>query len=109
MERIDFQERAVEDLLRQFKELWKQPQHQIPITLKAPTGSGKTYMVEKLICELTKQPDWVQDVAFMWITFSDDLAMQSLNKFKDYFQKTRKDTTFILYMQIFLHFSYQIA
>ena len=88
MERIDFQERAVEDLLRQFKELWKQPQHQIPITLKAPTGSGKTYMVEKLICELTKQPDWVQDVAFMWITFSDDLAMQSLNKFKDYFQKS---------------------
>lgn len=86
MERIEFQERAVEDLLRQFKKLWKQPQHQIPITLKAPTGSGKTYMVEKLICELTKQPDWAQDVAFVWITFSDDLAMQSLNKFKVYFQ-----------------------
>ena len=42
MARIEYQERAVEDLLRQFKELWKQPQHQIPITLKAPTGSGKT-------------------------------------------------------------------
>lgn len=85
MARIEYQERAVEDLLRQFKELWKQPQHQIPITLKAPTGSGKTYMTEKLICELSKQPDWVQDVAFVWITFSDDLAMQSRDKFMDYF------------------------
>ena len=85
MERIEFQEKAVEELLRQFKELWKQPQHQIPITLKAPTGSGKTYMTEKFICELTKQPDWVQDVAFIWITFSDDLAMQSRDKFMDYF------------------------
>lgn len=85
MERIEFQELAVEQLLSQFKILWKQPQRQIPITLKAPTGSGKTYMTEKFICELTKQPDWVQDVAFVWITFSDDLAMQSRDKFIDYF------------------------
>lgn len=85
MERIEFQEQVVEQLLSQFKALWKQPQRQIPITLKAPTGSGKTYMTEKFICELTKQPDWVQDVAFVWITFSDDLAMQSRDKFMDYF------------------------
>ncbi|MBQ7237923.1 MAG: DEAD/DEAH box helicase family protein [Bacteroidales bacterium] len=85
MERIEFQESAVEQLLDQFKMLWKQPQRQIPITLKAPTGSGKTYMTEKFICELTKQPDWVQDVAFIWITFSDELAMQSRDKFKTYF------------------------
>ena len=85
MDRIEFQERAVVLLMHQFKVLWKQPQYQIPITLKAPTGSGKTYMTEKFICELTKQPDWVQDVAFVWITFSDDLAMQSRDKFKEYF------------------------
>lgn len=85
MERIEFQEQAVEQLLSQFKTLWKQPMRQIPITLKAPTGSGKTYMTEKFICELTKQPDWVQDVCFVWITFSDDLAMQSRDKFMDYF------------------------
>ena len=85
MERIEFQEKAVEELLSQFKALWRQPQHQIPITLKAPTGSGKTYMTEKFICELSKQPDWVQDVAYVWITFSDDLAMQSRDKFMDYF------------------------
>ena len=85
MERIEFQEKAVEELLSQYKTLWRQPQHQIPITLKAPTGSGKTYMTEKFICELSKQPDWVQDVAYVWITFSDDLAMQSRDKFMDYF------------------------
>lgn len=85
MERIEYQEKAVEKLLRQFKECWKQPMYQIPITLKAPTGSGKTYMTEKFICELSKQPDWVQDVAYVWITFSDDLAMQSRDKFMDYF------------------------
>lgn len=85
MARIEYQEKAVDELLCQFKELWKQPQYQIPITLKAPTGSGKTYMTEKFICELFKQGDWVQDVAFIWVTFSDDLAMQSRDKFMDYF------------------------
>lgn len=85
MDKIVFQERTVGELLRQFKECWRQPQHQISITLKAPTGSGKTYMTEKLIYELSKQPDWVQDVAYVWITFSDDLAMQSREKFLQYF------------------------
>lgn len=85
MERIEFQETAVTQLLEQFKTLWKQPQRQIPITLKAPTGSGKTYMTEKFICDLTKQPNWDQDVAFIWVTFSEDLAIQSRDKFLDYF------------------------
>lgn len=85
MERIEFQEIAVAKLLDQFKALWKQPQRQIPITLKAPTGSGKTYMTEKFICELTKQPNWDQDVAFVWVTFSEDLAFQSRDKFMEYF------------------------
>lgn len=85
MDRIDFQEKAVSDLIECFKDLWKQPQRQIPITLKAPTGSGKTYMTEKFICELTQQATWYQDVAFVWITFSEDLALQSRDKFLDYF------------------------
>lgn len=88
MKRIEFQETAVAELLKQFKTLWKQNQRQIPITLKAPTGSGKTYMTQKFICELTKQPDWYQDIAFVWVTFNNDLAMQSREKFKDYFPTT---------------------
>ena len=88
MQHIEFQIKAIEELLSQFKKLWRQPQYQIPITLKAPTGSGKTYMTQKFICELFNQPDWEQDVAFVWITFSDDLAMQSRDKFYEYFPTT---------------------
>ena len=75
----------MEELLEQFKRLWKNGSSMLDLTVKAPTGSGKTYMTEKFICELGNQPDWQQDVAFIWITFSDDLAMQSRDKFLDYF------------------------
>ena len=85
MEKIAFQEKAVEELLEQFKRLWKNGSSLLELTFKAPTGSGKTYMTEKFICELANQPDWQQDVAFILITFSDDLAMQSRDKFMDYF------------------------
>lgn len=87
--RIDFQEEKVAELLAVFKQLWKQPYRQIPITLKAPTGSGKTYMTEKFICELTNHPTWSQPVAFVWVTFNEDLAMQSRGKFMDYFPTTK--------------------
>ena len=85
MEKIAFQEKAVEELLESFKRLWKNGNPMLELTFKAPTGSGKTYMTEKFITELGNQPDWQQDVAFVWITFSDDLAMQSRDKFMDYF------------------------
>ena len=85
MEKLEFQEIAIEELLETFKFLWKKPLRQIPITFKAPTGSGKTYITEKFICKLGEQPDWSQDIAFIWITFSDDLAMQSRDKFIEYF------------------------
>lgn len=85
MDVIEFQEKAVENLLSNFKRLWGQPGSQLPIVFKAPTGSGKTYMTEKFICSIVEQPDWSQDIAFIWITFSDDLAMQSRDKFIEYF------------------------
>lgn len=85
MNPFPYQQRAIEELLAQFKRLWVQPAHNLELTFKAPTGSGKTYMVESFINQLSVQPDWVQDVCFVWITFSDDLAMQSRDKFRDYF------------------------
>lgn len=85
MDVIEFQEKAIEELLVTFKRLWGQPGSQLPIVFKAPTGSGKTYMTEKFICSIVEQPDWSQDIAFIWITFSDDLAMQSRDKFVEYF------------------------
>ena len=76
MEKILFQEKAIDSLLWWVKRLWRNEGQQQNLTFKAPTGSGKTYMTGRLICELAHQPDWQQDVAFVWITFSDDLAMQ---------------------------------
>lgn len=89
MESISFQIEAIERLTDSVKSLWSKPGRQIPIVFKAPIGSGKTYMTEKMICDLAEQPDWDQNVAYVWITFSDDLAMQSKEKFDRYFATSK--------------------
>ncbi|MBQ0048097.1 MAG: DEAD/DEAH box helicase family protein [Prevotellaceae bacterium] len=89
MKSIAFQDEAVEKMIKHIKELWPSRERQIPIVFKAPTGSGKTYMTEKMICDLAEQPDWDQNVAYVWITFSDDLAMQSKEKFDKYFPTSK--------------------
>ena len=79
-----FQQIAIEQLVDSVKQLWKTPQNKLRIVFKSPTGSGKTYMVTSLVNALNFQPDWDYDKAFVWITFSDDLAMQSRDKFNEY-------------------------
>jgi type III restriction enzyme len=83
---LDFQRDAVESLVEVFVELWKKDKKNLPIVFKSPTGSGKTFMVANFIKKLNHLPQWQEDKAFVWITFSDDLAMQSRDKFKDYFE-----------------------
>ncbi len=80
-----FQANAIEELLRKFKQLWSSSHHPAQLVLKSPTGSGKTFMMANFVSQLVNQPDWQHDVAFVWITFSDDLAMQSRDKFRDFF------------------------
>lgn len=89
MEQIPFQIEAVDKLVANIKRLWGHGDCQIPVVLKAPTGSGKTYMTQKMICEMAEQPDWDREVAYVWITFSDDLAMQSKHKFDVYFPTSK--------------------
>ena len=89
MEQIEFQIKAVDELIQLIKNFWTHKENKIPIVFKAPTGSGKTYMTEKLICDLAEQPDWDGNVAYVWITFSEDLAMQSKEKFDLYFPTTK--------------------
>lgn len=89
MEQIPFQIEAVDKLVANIKRLWGHRDRQIPVVLKAPTGSGKTYMTQKMICEMAEQPDWDREVAYVWITFSDDLAMQSKHKFDVYFPTSK--------------------
>ena len=80
-----FQQKAIEELVDTFKNLWQTGNNRLEITFKSPTGSGKTFMTTHFIDSLNCQPDWDEDVAFVWITFSDDLAMQSRDKFYEYF------------------------
>ena len=83
---LAFQQNAVEELTTQFKAIWyANNDYKHEIVFKSPTGSGKTFMVSNFINGLHTQPDWNEDVAFVWITFSDDLAMQSKEKFYEYF------------------------
>lgn len=80
-----FQQKAIDDLVEFFKKLWKTGDNKLELTFKSPTGSGKTFMVTHFVDALNNQPDWIEDVTFVWITFSDDLAMQSKEKFYEYF------------------------
>lgn len=82
---LHFQEKAVDRLLETFVKLWKNNERQLPLVFKSPTGSGKTFMMAHFVRGLNHLPQWNADKAFIWITFSDDLAMQSKDKFNEYF------------------------
>ena len=83
---LEFQKDAIDDLNKSFLNLWKKDETQLPLVLKSPTGSGKTFMVSHFIRGLNHLPNWDEDKSFIWITFSDDIAMQSKNKFAEYFE-----------------------
>lgn len=85
---LDFQRKGVDALIAGFLGLWKKNGRQLPLVLKAPTGSGKTYIAALFVRGLNHLPQWDADKAFIWITFSDDLAMQSRDKFRGYFENT---------------------
>ncbi len=85
---LTFQRVAVDKVTQTFLTLWKKGGRQLPLVFKAPTGSGKTYITALFVRGLNHLPHWSEDKAFIWITFSDDLAMQSKDKFKDYFENT---------------------
>ena len=82
---LTFQRDAIEALTTVFVQQWKKAGRQLPIVFKSPTGSGKTLMAAHFIRGLNHLPQWDEEKAFIWITFSDDLAMQSRDKFKEYF------------------------
>lgn len=88
---LPFQREAVDELLKSFTHLWPTQEKKLPIILKSPTGSGKTFTSALFINELNNLPNWDEDKAFIWITFSDDLAMQSKEKFQEYFKNSLKN------------------
>lgn len=88
---LRFQREAVAKLVIQFLKLWRHADRSLPLVFQSPTGSGKTFMMASFINELNNLPQWDEDKAFIWITFSDDLAMQSRDKFQAYFENTLKN------------------
>ena len=85
---LEFQKDAIDDLIKAFLNLWTEEGRQLPLVFKSPTGSGKTFMVAHFLRGLNHLPNWDEGKAFIWITFSDDIAMQSKNKFEEYFENT---------------------
>jgi len=83
---LEFQKEAIERLSKVFVDVWKKSGKKLPIVLKSPTGSGKTFIASSFIRGLNHLPQWQEDKTFIWITFSDDLAIQSKKKFAEYFE-----------------------
>ena len=82
---LNFQTKAIDKLVSTFTKLWGNTESQRLLAFKSPTGSGKTFMVANFVHSLNNMPTWDYDKAFIWITFSEDLAMQSKDKFQEYF------------------------
>jgi len=80
-----FQEKAIADLRKQFLELWKTGNRKLPLIFKAPTGIGKTVMVAQFLKDISNDPQFDIDKAFLWFSFSEDSYIQSKNKLFDYY------------------------
>lgn len=81
-----FQETAIAQLKEKFLTLWKLGDHNLNLTFKSPTGSGKTIMMAQFLQDIVSDPRFSHaDVGFLWITNSDTLAMQSKDKLFAYY------------------------
>jgi len=80
-----FQERALAKLRKQFLELWKTRNRKLNLIFKSPTGSGKTVMMAQFLKDLTGDPQFDADKAFLWVSFSGDSYVQSKKKLYDYY------------------------
>lgn len=80
-----FQEEAVRQLRKQFLELWKTTNRKLPLIFKAPTGSGKTVMVAQFLKDMSNDPQFNVDKAYLWFSFSEESYIQSKDKLFDYY------------------------
>jgi len=80
-----FQEDAIIELRKVFLDLWKANNRRADLIFKSPTGSGKTIMMAEFLKELTGDPRFDEDKAFVWLTFSEDSYEQSKQKLNNYY------------------------
>lgn len=88
-----FQEKAISQLKEKFLTLWKLGDHNVNLTFKSPTGSGKTIMMAQFLRDIVSDPRFSNaEVSFIWITNSDSLAMQSKDKLFSYYGGASENT-----------------
>ena len=80
-----FQVEACRQLRGQFLELWGTTNRKLPLIFKAPTGSGKTVMVAEFLKDMSNDPQFNVDKAYLWFSFSEDSYVQSKDKLFDYY------------------------
>lgn len=80
-----FQEKAVAELRKSFLELWSTGNRQLPLIFKSPTGSGKTVMIAQFLRDLTGDPQFDVDKAFIWFSFNEESYNQSKNNIFKYY------------------------
>ncbi len=82
---VEYQRKTVEKLQEAFVTAWGKSGVGTPVVLKSPTGSGKTVMMAQFLASLNHLPNWDADRAYVWITFSETLALQSRDKLASFF------------------------
>ena len=93
MKQLNYQTRAVSELVSKTIELLKLGGTRKRLIFKAPTGAGKTVMASLMLSSLTEELENRTDcpyrqVAYIWIA-PNKLHQQSYLKMKEYFSETR--------------------
>ncbi len=80
-----FQEETIEKLRKAFLNLWQKDEKRLPLVLKSPTWSWKTVMTAEFLRKLVLDPQFQVPKAYVWLSFSEEIVMQSKKKlFKVY-------------------------
>jgi len=87
MELKDFQKTLIDELSTTFLKLWSTGNYKLPLTFKAPTGSGKTIMMADFLRCLDDNYQFHEDKAYLWISFSPESYIQSKKKLYQYFNE----------------------
>jgi len=87
MQKIEFQTRAQEDLVARSLTLLGRPGRSV-VTLKAPTGSGKTVMMANALAALSKACEGRHNLAILWVA-PNKLHEQSYERLKQVYGESK--------------------
>lgn len=86
MKTLEYQQKYVSELETQANKFLRDPYRTSSVIIfKAPTGSGKTYMISQSLMRLAKSNGGIASYAFMWISVNSlhEQSRLSLNRYLD--------------------------